>query len=79
MDTYVADTHSLIWFVSEDDRLSKRAGRILEQAEESKIEVLIPTIVLAEITYPELFTTDRHGTAQIKRKHWIKMKRINKK
>jgi len=51
MDTYVADTHSLIWFISEDNRLSKKAGRILGQAEESKIEVLIPTIVLAEITY----------------------------
>ena len=51
MDTYIADTHSLIWFISEDDRLSKKAGRILEQAEESKVEVLIPTIVLTEITY----------------------------
>ena len=51
MDVYVADTHSLIWFISEDDRLSKRAWRVFEQAEESKVEVLIPTIVLAEITY----------------------------
>ena len=51
MDKYVADTHSLIWFISEDDKLSKKAGRFLELAEESKVEVLIPTIVLAEITY----------------------------
>ena len=51
MDKYVADTHSLIWFISEGDKLSKKAGRVLELAEESKVEVLIPTIVLAEITY----------------------------
>mgnify|MGYP000023537271 CR=1 FL=1 len=51
MESYVADTHSLVWFFSEDDRLSKRAERILEEAENAEVEVLIPTIVLAEVTY----------------------------
>jgi predicted nucleic acid-binding protein len=51
MDTYVVDTHGLIWFIAEDHMLSKRAGQILEEAERAEVEVLIPTIVLAEITY----------------------------
>ncbi len=51
MDTYVVDTHSLIWFITENHTLSKRASQILEEGEKAKVEVLIPTIVLAEITY----------------------------
>lgn len=51
MDTYVVDTHTLIWFITENHTLSKRASQILEQAEKAEVEVLIPTIVLAEITY----------------------------
>lgn len=45
------DAHSLIWFITEDDRLSKRVKYMLEQAEDAEAQVLIPTIVLAEITY----------------------------
>ena len=51
MDTYVVDTHSLIWFIAENYTLSKRGSQILEKAEKAEVEVLIPTIVLAEITY----------------------------
>lgn len=51
MDTYVVDTHSLIWFITENHTLSKKASQILEEAEKAEVEVLIPTIVLAEITY----------------------------
>ena len=51
VETYVADTHSLIWFIAEDDRLSEHAKHLLEQAEDAELQVLIPTIVLAEITY----------------------------
>jgi len=51
METYVVDTHSLIWFISEDDRLSERAEHLLDQAEAAEVQMLIPTIVLAEITY----------------------------
>ena len=51
VETYVADTHSLVWFIAEDDRLSERAKHLLEQAEDAELQVLIPTIVLAEITY----------------------------
>jgi predicted nucleic acid-binding protein len=51
MDTYVVDTHSLVWFITEDNKLSKEASQVLERAERAEVEVLIPTIVLAEITY----------------------------
>jgi len=51
MESYVADTHSLIWFLSEDDRLSDRAEYLLSRAEAAEVEILIPTIVLAEIVY----------------------------
>lgn len=51
MDTYVVDTHVLAWFVSEDNRLSPKAEQILRQAEAGEVQVLIPTLVLAELTH----------------------------
>ncbi len=51
MDTYVVDTHALAWFVSEDKRLSQKATQILSQAEAGEVQVLIPTLVLAELTH----------------------------
>jgi predicted nucleic acid-binding protein len=51
METYVADAHALVWYLAGDSRLSKRVGQIFEQAEDATVQVLIPTIVLAEITH----------------------------
>ena len=51
MDTYVVDTHALAWFVSEDKRLSPKSEQILSQAEAGEVQVLIPTLVLAELTH----------------------------
>ena len=51
METYVTDAHSLVWFIAEDEQLSLNAKQILEQAEEAEAQVLIPTVVLAEITH----------------------------
>ncbi len=51
METYVVDTHSLIWFIAEDDRLSWHAKQIFEKAEQVEVQILIPIIVLAEIAY----------------------------
>jgi predicted nucleic acid-binding protein len=51
MDTYVVDTHALVWFISEDKRLSLTATQILSQAEAGEVQVLIPTLVLAELTH----------------------------
>jgi len=48
---YVADTHSIIWFLTKDERLGKKAKDILEKADEGKVIVIIPTIVLAELIF----------------------------
>jgi len=51
MVTYVVDTHALAWFISEDKRLSCKAKEILTQAENGEVKVLIPTLVMAELTH----------------------------
>lgn len=51
MEIYVADAHALVWFIAEDARLSERAEHLLERAEQAKVQVLVPTLVLAEITH----------------------------
>jgi PIN domain nuclease of toxin-antitoxin system len=51
MNTYVVDTHALAWFISEDKRLSLKAEEILTQAENGEVKVLIPTLVMAELTH----------------------------
>ena len=51
MDTYVVDTHAMAWFIAEDKRLSSLAEQILNQAQEGEVQILIPTLVLAEITH----------------------------
>ena len=51
MEAYVVDAHPLVWYVAEDRRLSGKATRLLDQAQEGTVEVLVPTIVLAEIAH----------------------------
>lgn len=48
---YVVDTHSIIWFLTDDDRLGKKAKETLEKADEGKVIIIIPTIVLAELIF----------------------------
>ena len=48
---YVADTHSIIWFLTDDRRLGEKAKGILEKADEGKVIIIIPTIVLAELVF----------------------------
>jgi len=47
---YVADTHSLVWYFTEDERLSKRALRIFEDTI-NEGSIIVPAVVLAEIMY----------------------------
>jgi predicted nucleic acid-binding protein len=51
METFVVDAHSLIWFIAQSPKLSDRAAQILRKAEQGEVEVLVPTIVLAETLY----------------------------
>jgi len=41
---YVTDTHSLIWFLTNDSRLGKKAKEIFERTDLGKNVIIIPTI-----------------------------------
>ena len=47
---YVTDTHSLVWYFSDDARLSEKALRAFEETIEEGI-IIVPSIVLAEIIF----------------------------
>lgn len=51
MDSYLVDTHALAWFIAEDKRLSSLVESLLNQAQEGEVQILIPTLVLAELTH----------------------------
>ena len=51
METFIADAHSLAWFITQSHRISTQASEILRKGEDAEVEVLIPTIVLAELLY----------------------------
>jgi PIN domain nuclease of toxin-antitoxin system len=48
--SYVTDTHSLLWYFSDNPRLSRRALKAFERTIENG-SIIIPIIVLAEIMY----------------------------
>lgn len=47
-DTYLVDTHALVWFLLEDRKLPPQAFRLLRAAERGERDIIVPTIVLAE-------------------------------
>jgi len=48
---YVADTHSFIWFLTRDERLSEKAKEIFRSCDEGNTIIVIPSIVLFECLY----------------------------
>lgn len=48
MATYLTDTHALLWYLTDDTRLSRSANTIFEETELGKHLIIIPTIVLVE-------------------------------
>lgn len=48
---YVTDAHSLIWHLTEDERLGKNALAIFSRADNGEEIIIVPTIVLAEIIH----------------------------
>ncbi len=48
---YVADTHSLVWFLTEDKKLGKEVLVIFQNTDAGKSVIVIPTIVIAEVMY----------------------------
>lgn len=47
---YVTDTHSLVWYFSDDSRLSKKALGVFEQTKQEGL-IVVPSVVLAEIMF----------------------------
>jgi len=47
---YVTDTHSLVWYFTDDQRLSKKALKAFENTIKSG-QIIVPTVVLAEILF----------------------------
>jgi len=48
MRNYVVDTHALVWHLTDDPRLGKKAKQILETPDN---RLVLPAIVLAEAKY----------------------------
>lgn len=55
-EVFVADTHALLWHLTEDKRLGKKAREIFDRADRGDVDIVIPTTVLAEA----LFITEKH-------------------
>ena len=51
MNTYVADTHSLLWYMSNSPALGSSARKVFDKAEEGNAVILISAISLIEIIY----------------------------
>lgn len=50
-ERYVADAHALVWHMTNDRWLAKKAKAVLTQADQALVLVYVPTIVLAEVMY----------------------------
>jgi PIN domain nuclease of toxin-antitoxin system len=47
---YVADTHSLVWYLTDDQRLGRRALKAFEGTVKVG-QIIVPTVVLAEMLF----------------------------
>jgi PIN domain nuclease of toxin-antitoxin system len=48
---FVADTHALVWYMTNDANLSSEARRIFQDTDDGKEEIHIPCIVFFELLY----------------------------
>lgn len=51
MSGYVADTHALIWYLEDSDKLGPEADRAFASADAGASRIFVPTICLVEIVY----------------------------
>jgi PIN domain nuclease of toxin-antitoxin system len=51
MPGVVVDTHTIIWYLSDDPRLSAKAGNALDSATAAGEVIHVPSICLVELTY----------------------------
>lgn len=59
---YIVDTHAVVWFLEANKRLGRRAKKTLESADS---QIVIPTIVLAEIKFLYAKRRIRTGVQQV--------------
>lgn len=51
-DAFVIDTHPLVWYMLEQNaKLSEVALGVLRDAEEGRLDIIVPAIVVAETVY----------------------------
>ena len=48
---YVVDAHALIWYLYDDRRLSKTAGKLMDEIEGSGDQLAVSSITLVEVVY----------------------------
>ena len=51
MPAVVADTHAIVWYLTNSPRLSPAAAKALDDASAAGDSILIPSISLVELTY----------------------------
>ena len=51
MNAYVADTHALLWYLSDSPLLGSEARRVFEETEQGRATILISAITLIEAIY----------------------------
>jgi PIN domain nuclease of toxin-antitoxin system len=48
---YVIDTHALIWYLTNDEKLGKQAAAVFTAAERGETRLVVSAVVLAEMYY----------------------------
>jgi len=51
MKEFVTDTHALLWHIFQSERLSPKAAKIFNQADNNEVRIFIPNIALVELVY----------------------------
>jgi PIN domain nuclease of toxin-antitoxin system len=51
MSAIVVDTHTIVWYLSADSRLSATAAAVLDSATAAGEHIYVPSICLVELTY----------------------------
>ena len=53
---FVTDTHALLWYLTDDERLGRKAESTYDRVDAGNAVIVIPTVVLAEA----IFITEKH-------------------
>lgn len=51
MTDFVADTHALIWYLQDSDKLGSAAGAAFDACDRGELTIFVPTICLIELIY----------------------------